>query len=71
MEEYVGCSVVGDAIGNAILHQPHLIKKINLEFGDKLKNMRTPSTPAGPSYAIVKMDNDKKAEGGLPKERQT
>ena len=46
MEKYVGCSVVQDATSNVILHQPHLIKKINLKFGDKLKNMRTPLTPA-------------------------
>ena len=71
MEEYVGCSVVQDVIGNVILHQPHLLKKINLEFEDKLKNMRTPLTSAGPGDAVVKMGDNKKAEGGLLKERQT
>ena len=71
MEEYVGCLVVQNAIGNIILHQPHFLKKINLEFGDKLKNTRTPSTPAGSGDAVVKMDNNGKAEGGLPKEQQT
>ena len=71
MGEYVGCSVIRDSIGNVIFHQPHLIKKIKLEFGDELMGIRVPQTPAGPGEGILKMTDDEKAEGGLQNERQT
>ena len=48
MEEYVGCLVMRNAVGNIVIHQPHLIKKIQLEFGDKIINVYTPIMPAGP-----------------------
>ena len=71
MEEYVGCLVVRNVVGNIVLHQPHLIKKIKLEFGDKLTNVCTPTMPANPGSSVVRMTDDKKLGGGLPKERQT
>ena len=70
MEEYVGCSVVRNTVGNIVLHQPHLIKKVKLEFGDKLTNVRTPTMPAGPGSSVVRMTNNKKLGRGLPKEQQ-
>ena len=71
LEEYVGCLVVRDTVGDVILHQPHLIKKIGLEFGDKLQKVREASTPATAGDTVVKMTSDEKLKGGLPKERQT
>ena len=68
MEEYVGCLVVRDTVGNLIFHRPHLIKKIELEFGEELKNVRIASTLAAAGDAVVKMSADKKLIGGLPKE---
>ena len=46
MEEYVGCLVVRDTVRDVIFHQPHLIKKIELEFGEELKNVKVALTPA-------------------------
>ena len=71
MEEYVGYSLMRNSIGNVILHQPHLIKKIKLEFEDELEQLRTQSTPASPGDMVVKMDEEEKQGGGLPNERQT
>ena len=60
MEEYVGCSVVQDVVGDVILHQPHLIKKINRKFGEELADVQVSSMPAGPGDSVVIMNNNKK-----------
>ena len=70
MEEYVGCSVLPNSIRDIILHQPYLIKKINREFGEELKYVRAVTTPAAAGDSVVKMTDDEKLRGGLPKERQ-
>ena len=67
MEEYVGCLVVQDTVGDIVFHQPHLIKKIELEFGEELKNVRIASTPAAAGDTVVKMSDNKTLIGGLPK----
>ena len=71
IEEYVGCSVLRNSIGDIILHQPYLIKKINQEFGEELKYVRAVTTPAAAGDSVVKMTDNEKMRGGLPKERQT
>ena len=65
MEEYVGCSVMRDVAGNIVLHQLHLIKKIQLEFGDEIIDVRTLIMPASPGSLVVRMTNNKKLNSGL------
>ena len=69
MEEYVGWLVAWNTVGDVIFHQPHLIKKIELEFGEELKNVRVALTPAAARDAVIKMSADEKLIGGLPKEQ--
>ena len=71
MEEYVGCSVIRNNIGNVILHQPYLLKSIEREFGEELKSVRAAATPAATGDAVERMTDEEKKKGGLPKERQT
>ena len=71
MEEYMGCLVMRNAVGNIVLHQPHLIKKIQLEFRDKLINVCTPIMSDGPGSLVVRMTDNEKLKGRFPKEQQT
>ena len=71
MKEYVGCTVHREESGKLTMWQPHLLRKIELEFGEELKDMRTYATPAGPGETIIRMSDEEKETLGLKKEKQT
>ena len=71
MQEYVGCSVVKNKLGNIVMHQPHLIKRLKKEFGDEMKTVRVPATPAGAGDSVVKMNEEEQEKSKLKKEKHT
>ena len=61
MEEYVGCTVTRGNQGTLTMRQPHLLRKIEKEFGEEVDQVRAYSTPAGTRETIMKIkekDND-------------
>ena len=71
MEEYVGCSVYRKGNGNLVMHQPHLLKKIEREFGKEMESVRTYATPAGPGETVIRMKENDDVSLQLEPEKQT
>ena len=63
LKHFVGCHIVQDTgiPGKIYIHQPKLIKHLEEQFGDKIKDInRTYSTPAGPKTMILRPEKGDK-----------
>lgn len=58
MDEFVGCKVMRTGEKRMLFYQDDLIKKIEMYFGEEVKNMRKYKTPASPGTGIVRPTED-------------
>ena len=71
MEEYVGCTVTRGNQGTLTMRQPHLLRKIEKEFGEEMDQVRAYSTPAGTRETIMKIKEKDNDLIGLEPSKQT
>ena len=67
-DEYVGCKVIRKGDHTLHMHQPDIVYKIEKEFGEEVKNMRTYKTPGAPGVHVVRPGEEVKK---ISKESQT
>ena len=64
LNDFLGCNIIKDKDQTTCwLHQPHLIKKLEKNFGEKVKKIRKPSTPGTPGKILYKLREE---DGATP-----
>jgi hypothetical protein len=59
LENFLGCRIIENRDRNTIyLHQPKLLKNLELSFGKHLDKVRNYKTPAGPKTSIISTVKD-------------
>ena len=69
LTDYLSCEIrLNPDRTKAWVGQPHMVKKINKEFGEEAKKCQTYQTAGSPGLGLVKV---KEEEDKIPKEKQS